>query len=196
MPRVLSILTDGREAIRSDVELAEKAISTLSQIPEMNGSQALADQVEGRDRLLVHLRIIDRTIADVKAAGESIPATDEPPPTLRPVVPGQYRNMKLTTATQAFLSERGGGPLPIMAIVQGLIAGGCKIAQTRSKYHKAEPPRDPNPRDLRRQANSNRPRYFYDEHKDKIGLRMENAAEGITTWKVSKRDKAAELRRS
>jgi hypothetical protein len=194
MPRVLSILTNGREAIRSDVELAEKAISTLSQIPEMNGSQALADQVEGRDRLLVQLRIIDRTIADVKAAGEGIPATGEPP-TLRPVVPGQYHNMKLTTATQAFLSERGGGPLPIMTIVQGLIAGGCKIAQTRSKYHKAEPPRDPDPRDLRRQANSNRPRYFYDRKNDTMGLRTPTAG-GITTWKESKRDRAAELRRS
>ena len=110
-------------------------------------------------------------------------------------IPGQYAGMKITVATQAFLTERGGGPLPVMTILEGLKAGGLKTLQTRSKDPKKQNLlRDPNHRDLLRQANSNRPRYVYDMDKDTIALRT--STEGMTASKVSKHDRAADLRAS
>ena len=79
----------------------------------------------------------------------------------RPVTPGQYMGLKLSTAVQAYLSDRGRGPIKLSQVVHDLIAGGFKIFRTKSKYHQGET-RDPNARDLRLLANNNRKRFQYD----------------------------------
>jgi len=191
MQRVLSILTAGREVIQTELIRIERDIAELSARPDATDNPSIAELNRGREERVAEVKWLDESVAIVKnGGGHSVSES-----ALKPVSAGQYAGMKLTVATQAFLTERGGGPLQIMKIVEGLIAGGCKIAQTRSKYHKAEPPRDPNARDLRRQANSNRPRYVYDLKDETLALRT-GGADGITTWKTSKRDRAAELRES
>ncbi len=199
MPRVLSIFTSGREVILTEMAQVDQTIAALSALPDSKNHPSIALLNQGRDRLQVQLKIVDRAIADTKAAidGRLTELTDPAsPPADRPVIAGQYANAKLTAATQSFLMERGGGPMPAMTILKRLIAGGCKIIQTRTKdSKKLGLPRDPDHRDLLRMVNSNRPRYVYDVNNDTIGLRMGGTG-GMTAWKVSKRDKAAELRRS
>lgn len=70
--------------------------------------------------------------------------------------------MKLSTAVQAYLSERNRGPVLLSQVVKDLTTAGVLVGKHREL---------PDTRDLRLLCANNRKRFQYDSHSDTIRLR-------------------------
>jgi hypothetical protein len=99
------------------------------------------------------------------AEGKELEAAAE----TKAVIPGQYSGMKLSTAVQAYLSDRGRGPVGCRKLVEDLTLAGVRVEMKRSKLHKGEA-RDLDTRDLRLLAANNTKRYAYDSTTDSLSL--------------------------
>ena len=87
--------------------------------------------IEGYNRDLAG---IDAAIAQLRAANEN--GSSETWKTEIQVRPGQYKGMKLSPALEAYLLERGGGPVDIDQAVKDLaLAGGLHRSPFLAKWH-------------------------------------------------------------
>lgn len=181
MCNVMSILNEGRRCGQTELAKVDQSIVSLSSLPDSKDNPAVTILLQGRDRLQRQLDELECSIARVKAAGDgSLLAAQQDGQ--KPVIPGQYSGMKLSTAVQAYLSERGRGPVNISVLVKDLTAGGFKVIQSRAIGPKKGSLRDPDTRDLRLLANNNRMRFSYDSTADTIALRP--APGNDTSWKT------------
>jgi hypothetical protein len=94
--------------------------------------------------------------------------------------------MKLSTAVQAYLSDRGRGPVGCRKLVEDLTLAGVRVEMKRSKLHKGEA-RDLDTRDLRLLAANNTKRYAYDSTTDSLSLIP--AAGNDTGWKRQRKSR-------
>jgi hypothetical protein len=182
-PKVLEILQAGRDSLQSEIREVDTVIEQAAAIHGRE-NPAVSILLLGRDRLQAQIDELDQTINRVRLAAEG---KEPQPSTTKAIVPGQYSGMKLSTAVQAYLSERGRGPISCAKVVEDLVAGGFKVNPTRSKY--AKEPRLPNTRDLRLLAANNTKRYDYDSVAD--SLRMVPATGNDTGWKRRRQPRTA-----
>ncbi len=171
MNKILSALTEGREAGVSELAQVDQSIATLSGLPDSKDNPAIPMLLKGRDRLQLQLDELDRATARIKSIQDgNLPLEGQGEGNPKQVIPGQYMGMKLSTAVQAYFSERGRGPIHIDVIVKDIIAAGFQIMQDRAVGPNRGKPRDPNTRDLRLLAQNNRKRFQYNVADDTISM--------------------------
>lgn len=128
----ITILMKGRDSLQGQLQQIELVINNITAIAE------------------------GKTVAQPKAAAGTDEGRNRPP------LPGQYAGMKLSTAVQAYLSERGRGPVLVSQVVSDLATGGVLVGKHRKM---------PDTRDLRLLCANNRKRFYYDVQADTISLR-------------------------
>jgi hypothetical protein len=175
--KVLEILQAGRDSLVSEIRQVDLAIETTTAAHGRENG-AVNIMLQGRARLQAQIDVLDQTMNRVRlvAEGKELETAGE----TKAVIPGQYSGMKLSTAVQAYLSDRGRGPVGCRKLVEDLTLAGVRVEMKRSKLHKGEA-RDLDTRDLRLLAANNTKRYAYDSTTDSLSLIP--AAGNDTGWK-------------
>ncbi|HEX6805170.1 MAG TPA: hypothetical protein VF133_15930 [Terriglobales bacterium] len=181
--RIIQMLQDVRKAIQDQLKDVDTAISGLeSAHPQGHPSDhpAIGILMQGRDRLEAQLQQIEIVINNVTALAEGKQVAMQQAASSesgrdRAPAPGQYAGMKLSTAVQAYLSERGRGPVLLSQAVRDLTIAGVLVGKHRQL---------PDTRDLRLLCANNRKRFQYDTVADTISLRT---VPGNDTGRISVR---------
>jgi hypothetical protein len=181
--KVLEILQAGRDSLVSEIRQVDLAIETTT-AAHGRENEAVNIMLEGRARLQAQIDVLDQTMNRVRlvAEGKELETAGE----TKAVIPGQYSGMKLSTAVQAYLSDRGRGPVGCRKLVEDLTLAGVRVEMKRSKLHKGEA-RDLDTRDLRLLAANNTKRYAYDSTTDSLSLIP--AAGNDTGWKRQRKSR-------
>jgi hypothetical protein len=170
MGKVVESLLAGKETLKGELEQVDHAISTVTGTGDGRDNPAVKMLLSGRAQLQAVMDELDQTMERIRRimARETSPeqAGEKSP---KPVIPGQYSGMKLSTAVQAYLSERGRGPIACVKIVEDMISGGLEIERRRSKQ-RGLPPKKPDTRDIRLLAANNKRRFRYDRTSDTVQL--------------------------
>ncbi len=169
MKAALSGLRSIVEGLEADIKRVDDAIRALG---GKSDDVAVAALLKERKMYQLGLDILLRAKQELTQinSGAPLPETNDHEGHEQ-VIPGQYMGCpRLSVAVQAYLIERGRGPIPLATVVADLIVGGFKIDRRKSKFHRGEL-RDPDTRDLRLLANNNRKRFQYDSSTDSIAMR-------------------------
>ena len=179
MQKIISILQEGRRALQEELKQVDTGIAdleakTANANPKDN--PAIAILMKGRDRLQAQLEHVELVIRNVTQIENGQPLESKVSDTNpdRGIEPGKYAGMKLSTAVQAYLADRGRGPILLARVIQDLITAGVLVG----KEHKI-----PDTRDLRLLCANNRKRFAYDVQADTISLRT---SPGNDTGRVSR----------
>jgi hypothetical protein len=174
----LLCLQEGRKSLEADIQRVELEIEQVAAIVGRN-CMALTALLQSRDSLRSQTEVVEQAINRMRMIADGRSDLDNgSADTLRTPRPGQYSGMKLSTAVQAYLSERDRGPIGCAKIVEDLVLGEFMVYPTRSKN--GTKPRNPNTRDLRLLAANNTKRFAYDSVAD--ALRMIPAPGNDLGW--------------
>lgn len=174
--KIIEILQAGREALQAELKQIDLGIESLTSAHGRD-SKAVNMLVDGRGRTQAQIDVLEKTINRVRQIEEG---KAKEPATEKAITPGQYSGLKLSTAAQAYLGDRGRGPISCSRVVQDLTLAGVVVKQTRSKHHK-DLQRNLNTRDIRLLAANNTKRFSYDSTTDSIS--MTTALGPDTGWK-------------
>ena len=103
----------------------------MSEIAIRSLEESRSRMVEGFNRDLAE---IDTAIAQLRAVNGSGSGNSEAWKADIQVRAGQYKGMDLRPALEAYLLERGGGPVDIREAVKDLALAGADLGQTKERY--------------------------------------------------------------
>lgn len=102
--------------------------------PTLNGPLAEAEALYLREResVVAQLKKIDEILAHMRAL-RSVPRTSDTD--LPPVVPDEYKGLKLSPALEVYLRARAGFKIPIGKVVEDLEIGGADMGGPTRHAH-------------------------------------------------------------